>query len=147
MRGEGLVSQCVAHHFWVDAVEHEFGSAEHVEAVSVVNVSPCQVDEAFPALALDCGSAEIECAVAGVNDFDIEFEAGFGCVASYQLFGVLPELNTDVNVAKWCAVRLAQRRPWQVRADHEDSHEISVRGRRGTGRRVAPPARSVSLPP
>jgi hypothetical protein len=122
MGRQASVKRSVAHEIRVDAVEHEFRTAEHVEGTAIIDVPPRQIDEAFTAFALHGRSSEVERSITVDNDADIEFPAGIGCIAPHQVFGFRADLNTDVDVDEHGAVGLTKCPSWQIGADHDDSH-------------------------
>jgi hypothetical protein len=121
-RGQDSEFGRVAHEVGIYAVEHEFGSPEHVEGTVVVDVSPSEVNEAITAFAMHGRSTEVDRAITLDDGADIEFPSGIGGITPHQVLGLSPDLDTDMDVEERCAVGIAERPSWQIRADHHDSH-------------------------
>src|ERR671911_704330 len=94
--------------FWFDLIEHQLGATEHLEAPFVIDVAPCEVQEAIAALAVNCRTPEVRRAIRSGHNADVELPSGSGHVAGDKVVWVVSDLDTDMDVVEWSAVRIAE---------------------------------------
>ena len=81
---------------WLDSIQHQLGSPEHLEAAVWTNVTPREVDEAVASLALHRRPAEVETVLA--DDLDVYVPGRLGLVSSYEVSSLAMYLHPYVHV-------------------------------------------------
>jgi hypothetical protein len=81
---------------WLDSIEHQLGSPEHLEAAIWADITPREVDEAVASLALHHRPAEVE--IVPADDLDVYVPARLGLICSYEVSRVATYLHTYVHV-------------------------------------------------
>jgi hypothetical protein len=81
---------------WLDSIEHQLGSPEHLEAAAWANVTPREVDEAVASLALHRRPAEVESVLA--DDLDVYVPGRLGHISSYEVSSFATYLHPYVHV-------------------------------------------------
>ena len=106
---------------WLDSIEHQLGSPEHLEAAIWADVTPREVDEPVASLALHRRSAEVEIVLA--DDLDVYVPARLGLICSYEVSRVATYLHTYVRVLHQRPIGAAERSAGQIDASDPHSHE------------------------
>jgi hypothetical protein len=105
---------------WLDSIEHQLGSPEHLEAAVWADVAPREVDEAIAALALHRRPAEVDIVLA--DDLDVYVPGRLRLISSYQVSSVATYMDPYVHVLHQRFVRTAERSAGQIGACDPHSH-------------------------
>ena len=108
----------------LDVFDHQLGSAKHGKAVAGSDVAPREVEEPLALPAVHSRSAQVRSAVRD-NSAHVHLPARPVGVARHQADGLFADLDGDVHVVQWYAVRheLGSR---QVMTLDDDSHRCPV---------------------
>ena len=106
---------------WLDSVEHQLCSSEHLELIAWTDIAPGEVDESVAALALHGEASEVEDSLL-LNDLDINLPARLGLICPDQLGRVAPDLNPDVNVLHRRTVGTTEHATRRVEPGDHQSH-------------------------
>lgn len=118
----GWADGCLADEVGVDAVEHQFGAAEHGEAVVGFEVAPGEVEESFTADVVHGGATKVEVAVGEIDGADLEVPVCTIGVGGDQVVGLVADLYADVDVGQGGAVGLTVVSAVKVVAGDDDLH-------------------------
>jgi hypothetical protein len=105
---------------WLDSIEHQLGSPEHLEAAVWANVTPREVDEAVASLALHCRPTEVE--IVRPDDLDVYVPRRLGLICSDEVSSFATYLHPYVHVLHQRPIRTAERSPRQIGASDRHSH-------------------------
>jgi hypothetical protein len=92
---------------WLDSVEHQLCSSEHLELIACTDIAPGEVDESVAALALHGEASEVEDSLL-LNDLDINLPARLGLICPDQLGRVAPDLNPDAVSVPASSMQIAE---------------------------------------
>ena len=139
-------SERCSHQAWIDAVEHQLGSTEHLELATRVDLAPREIDEPVAKSALHDRSTKVEGPVV-VDHIDVDVPSNLCGVSRGEIDGFTSELHTNVDVEHRRPVGPAELMARKVGPDDRHSHEpILPRIERAVSAQVKPPHPPSSFP-